>query len=87
MDRKHSNYEVQIIGKPLRCPHCGGAIFSHREVYLDIVPPNVDVDPFNEDPPEQLVLQSFTCNDCYNIQQFQQLTKGMETNIVCKQVD
>ncbi|MEK5069126.1 hypothetical protein [Sporosarcina sp. FSL K6-1508] len=41
----------------------------------------------DEDPKQQLTLQSFTCKDCGNIQQFQQLTKGVETNIVYIQVD
>ena len=79
--RRRGNYEIRIVGKQLSCPHCDGAIFSHREIYIDVVP-FVD-----EEQKLQLTLQSLTCKDCGNIQQFQQLAKGMETNIVYKQVD
>lgn len=81
MVRRRGYFEIQVVGKPLSCPLCDGTIYSHREVYMDVAR-FVD-----EDPKQQLTLQSFTCKDCGNIQQFQQLTKGVETNIVYIQVD
>lgn len=79
MVRRRGYYEIQVLGKQLDCPFCERTIFSHREVYIDIVP--FDVEPFDGEPKEQLTLQSFTCKECSHIQQFQEQTKGKETNI------
>ena len=84
MVRRRGHYEIQVLGKQLSCPFCESMVFRHREVYIDIS--TFDTEPFGEKPRERLTLQSFTCKDCGNMQQFQEQTEGTETNIVYMKV-
>lgn len=78
---RHGYYEIQVMGKQLKCLLCGGATFSHREVYLDLEL------PLDEEETKQLALQSFMCSHCSSIQYVQEQTKGLEANIVYKGID
>ncbi|EGQ21752.1 cation transport ATPase [Sporosarcina newyorkensis 2681] len=66
---------MEILGKQLCCTLCGGKVFRHREVYLDLeLPKKIDR--------EQLTLQSLMCEVCSTTQLVQEQTNGKKTNII-----